>query len=175
MTHPSPTSRRLRWFVLAFVLVATIGCDRVTKHVATTNLADAPEASFLADTVRLQYVENTGGFLSLGADWSPAVRTGLFTVVTGLLLLVLTAVALRPAQRMSRALGLTASVAGGASNWIDRVVNGSVVDFLNVGVGPIRTGIFNVADVAIMAGVAILLFTELRPPAPEPPEGAAPQ
>ena len=51
-------------------------------------------------------------------------------------------------------LGLTLFVAGGASNWLDRVVRGSVIDFINVGVGSLRTGIFNVADVAIMLGVA---------------------
>jgi len=36
------------------------------------------------------------------------------------------------------------------------------VDFLNVGVGPVRTGIFNVADVAIMLGAAVLLIAEIR-------------
>jgi signal peptidase II len=45
--------------------------------------------------------------------------------------------------------------APGRSFWPDRVVRGSVVDFLNVGFGPLRTGIFNVADMAIMLGLAI--------------------
>jgi signal peptidase II len=53
-------------------------------------------------------------------------------------------------------------LAGGLSNLIDRITLGSVIDFMNVGVGPVRTGIFNVADVAIMAGVAIVLVFELR-------------
>jgi len=52
--------------------------------------------------------------------------------------------------------------AGGASNWADRLVRGSVVDFLNVGFGPVRTGIFNVADVAVMAGACLLLFSQVR-------------
>ena len=43
---------------------------------------------------------------------------------------------------------------------VDRVVRGSVIDFMNVGVGPLRTGIFNVADMAILAGVAIFVFTQ---------------
>ena len=59
-------------------------------------------------------------------------------------------------------VGLSLFVAGGASNWIDRVIRGSVVDFINVGIGPLRTGIFNVADVAIMLGAGVLLFAELR-------------
>ena len=44
-------------------------------------------------------------------------------------------------------------VGGGVSNLIDRLrYGGYVVDFLNVGIGSLRTGIFNVADMAIMVG-----------------------
>lgn len=64
-------------------------------------------------------------------------------------------------SRLSR-VGLALFFAGGASNLIDRVAFGSVIDFLNIGLGQFRTGIFNVADVAIVAGVAILLFEGYR-------------
>ena len=59
-------------------------------------------------------------------------------------------------------LGIALFVAGAASNGIDRVLHGSVVDFLNVGIGPVRTGIFNVADVALLLGVAMVAATESR-------------
>jgi signal peptidase II len=59
-------------------------------------------------------------------------------------------------------LGLVLFVAGGASNLIDRILQGRVVDFLNVGVGTLRTGVFNVADVAIMAGAALVALAEWR-------------
>ena len=54
---------------------------------------------------------------------------------------------------------------GGVSNFIDRASNnGAVVDFLNIGIGPIRTGIFNIADVAIMFGFALFIFgSYIRP------------
>jgi signal peptidase II len=163
---------------LLIAIVATIGCDRVTKHVAATTLAGTPGRSFLADTVRLEYVENTGGFLSLGADLPPAVRTGVFTVGTGLALLFLLGAAIRFRMGGWALLGLTLFLAGGASNWADRAVRGSVVDFINIGLGPLRTGIFNVADVAIMAGAAILFFAEVRrgrqrPPADEVADSTA--
>jgi lipoprotein signal peptidase len=74
---------------LTLAVLSTIGCDRVTKHAAATFLPGLPSRSYLADTVRLEYVENTGGFLSLGAELPSAVRTGLFTVGTGLLLCML--------------------------------------------------------------------------------------
>jgi signal peptidase II len=141
-------------------MASTIGCDRVTKHMATTLLADKPTQSFLADSVRLVYAENTGGFLSLGAGLPAVARTSLFTVVTGLFLVVLFVTLLRSRWSSSRALGFALLIAGGASNWIDRVVSGRVVDFMNVGVGWLRTGIFNVADVAIMVGIALFVLSE---------------
>ena len=147
---------------LVLVIAATIGCDRVTKQVAVATLAEAPGRSFLADTVRLEYVENAGGFLSLGATLPSWVRTGIFTMGTGLTLLLLAGVAIRSQASGWMLLGVSLFVAGGASNWIDRLLRGSVVDFINVGVGTVRTGIFNVADVAIMTGAAIMVLAELR-------------
>ena len=66
--------------VLLIAIGATIGCDRVTKHVAATTLSGTPSRSFLADTVRLEYVENTGAFLGIGAGWPLAVRTAFFSI-----------------------------------------------------------------------------------------------
>ncbi len=60
-----------RGVLLCLLLAATAGCDRVTKHLAVTTLAGMPEQSYLGDTVRLDYHENTGGFLSAGATWRP--------------------------------------------------------------------------------------------------------
>jgi signal peptidase II len=147
---------------LIFVVASTIGCDRVTKHLASATLAGTPPRSFLADSVRLDYVENPDGFLSLGATLPPALRTALFTTCTGVLLFVLAAAAIRDRWRGQSLFGVTLLVAGGGSNLIDRFARGSVVDFLNVGLGPLRTGIFNVADVAIMLGMTLLLLGRLQ-------------
>jgi signal peptidase II len=153
-----------RWtgrIVLLLAVVGTIGCDRVTKHVAATTLAHSPDRSYLADTVRIGYVENQGGFLSVGADLAPAMRAAVFTVATGAMLLVLIGVAVRRRLSGWPALGLALFVAGGTSNWIDRITQGRVIDFLNVGVGPVRTGVFNVADLAIMVGAVAFAWGEL--------------
>jgi signal peptidase II len=142
--------------------VATIGCDRVTKHVATATLADAPRQSFLADTVRLEYMENTGAFLGLGADWPAATRTAVFGVGNALLLIALVVVARRQRWPRLAQLGVAFFVAGGVSNLVDRALHGAVVDFLNVGIGPLRTGIFNVADMAIMLGAGLFVVESAR-------------
>ena len=106
------------------------------------------------------HVENTGGLLSLGATLPPPVRMAVFTVGTGLMLLVLIVTAMRCRWSRWRLLGLSLFVAGGASNWMDRVARGRVVDFINIGIGSVRTGIFNVADVAIMLGVGVVILAD---------------
>jgi signal peptidase II len=151
-----------RWCLIVLLVAGTVGCDRVTKHIAVLKLAGRPTQSFFADTLRLGYAENTGGFLSLGADLPAPVRTIIFTSATGVLLVLLIAAAWRNGWDRWRTLALSLFIAGGASNWVDRIASGRVVDFLNVGIGSVRTGIFNVADMAIMAGVALILVAEIK-------------
>jgi signal peptidase II len=148
--------------LLLVVIGTTIGCDRVTKHVAATTLADGPGRSFLAGSVRLEYAENTGAFLGVGADWPPTIRTAVFAVGNGLILFALTLVALRDGWPRHALLGVALVVAGGASNLFDRITDGRVIDFVNVGIGSVRTGIFNVADMAIMLGAGVLVIEGYR-------------
>ncbi len=149
-----------RWrtrLILLAVVGTTIGCDQVSKHVASTHLRDGPRQSYFGDSLRLEYSENAGAFLSLGAGLPWWARTTLFSVGTAVLLIGCVVAALTRRLKGVALFGLWLLFAGGFSNVVDRVVHGRVVDFLNVGIGPIRTGIFNVADMAIMLGVALLL------------------
>jgi len=143
--------------VLFVAIGATIGCDRVTKHVAATTLAGTPSRSFLADTFRLEYAENTGAFLGLGADWPLSARTALFNIGNALLLFGMAVMAMRLHWTRAALFGLALLIGGGVSNLLDRVTYGRVIDFMNVGLGPLRTGIFNVADMAIMLGAGIVV------------------
>lgn len=151
-----------RGVLLLCLLAATAGCDRVTKHLALTTLAGHPDHSYLADIVRLQYHENPGAFLSVGASWSPGLRALVFQIGNGLFLLALAIAASRRRWSRVESAGLALFMSGALSNLIDRIALGSVIDFLNVGIGPLRTGIFNVADVAIMIGIALLIAEPIR-------------
>ena len=148
--------------MLCLVLLGTAACDRATKHFALTKLAGAADQSFLADTVRLSYHENPGAFLGLGAEWRPEARTAVFQFGNALFLLATVVLTLRGGFTRTGQAGLLLLLAGGVSNLIDRVALGRVIDFLIIGVGPLRTGIFNVADVAIIVGTAVLLVDIYR-------------
>jgi signal peptidase II len=82
------------------------------------------------------------------------------SVVVGLVLAALLAyLFISKPENPVVAIAVALIVGGGVSNLMDRLrYGGYVVDFLNVGVGPLRTGIFNVADMAIMVGVFLWAF-----------------
>lgn len=164
MTRPRSGSRYpSRSLIVGVVLGSCVGCDQVTKVVAQARLAGHDSVSLLGDTVRLSYVENPGAFLGLGSGLSGSVRFWIFGVLVALVLVTLgvrgvTSRAASPARLASIAL----LIGGGVGNLIDRASLGTVRDFLNIGVGPIRTGIFNVADVAITVGAAAIVFSSFR-------------
>lgn len=146
-----------RTFLLIALSVSTVGCDRVTKHIAMTSLAGRNMQSMFGGAVSLQYAENTGGFLRIGAGLTPGWRTLIFVVGVALALVGVVIAAARTRWNDWDLLALGLALSGGASNLFDRLVGGAVVDFVSIGSGPVRTGIFNIADVAIMAGVLMLL------------------
>lgn len=159
-TVTSPKSRRL--LIAALILFSCIGCDRATKYMATQSLKGAPPQSLLADTLRFEYALNPGGFLSLGGNLPEEWRQSLFIFCN-----VCTMVAVGAFLIFRRSLdgrlsiALSCILAGGIGNLIDRVSNnGLVTDFINVGIGPLRTGIFNVADMAVLfGGIAVVYLT----------------
>ena len=154
--------RNTRALLLLFAICATVGCDRITKQMAATSLADAPGKSYLSGIVRLEYAENTGGFLGLGANLPVELRALLFIGATGFMLIGAGILVVRYRLTGWPLLGATMFIAAGASNWVDRVVSSSVVDFMILGVGPVHTGIFNVADAAMMLGAALVVIGEVR-------------
>src|SRR5512145_3457784 len=75
-----------RLLLVGAVALASIGCDQATKRVASALLERGVVHSWLGDTFRLQYAENRGAFLSLGAFLPEAARFWVFVVAVGLLL-----------------------------------------------------------------------------------------
>lgn len=153
-----------RLILIFIVLVSCVGCDQATKSIVVSNLPELKTFSYLGDTLRLQLTDNRGAFLSLGSSLPDVLRHSIFTVGICLLLIgALTFALFSKAGTFSVVLAVSLFFAGGVGNLFDRILHGgSVVDFLNVGVGSLRTGIFNIADVAIMGGTVVLFFLALR-------------
>lgn len=141
------------------ILIATLALDQTSKALARGLLEEGGRLSFLGDLFRLELARNAGAFLGLGAALPPALRGAILT--WGVLALAAGAawVALfRPGQLLLT-IGAALVAGGGFGNIWDRLAaDGLVTDFMNLGLGRLRTGIFNVADLAIVAGVVLLLL-----------------
>lgn len=163
-------SKLQRLALVSALLFACIGCDQATKHIASETLRASAGHSFLGDVFRLQYAENVGAFLSLGGTLPPVLRFAILTVGVGVLLIAIVVFAV-VGKKLTRVeiAGYAVIAGGGLSNWIDRLTTeGRVVDFMNMGIGSLRTGVFNVADLAIIAGVAMVLLAKKAAPATPP-------
>jgi signal peptidase II len=148
-----------RLLLLGALIVSSVGCDQATKAIANATIGSGPSLSYLGDTVRLTYAENPGGFLSLGADLPPGVRSWLFGIAPiAVVLALLVPLVRNHSLGRGEVIALGLIVSGAVGNLIDRLVLGAVRDFMNVGIGSVRTGIFNVADLAVTLGVAIFCY-----------------
>jgi len=146
--------------VILLISIGCIGCDQSSKYLAAEHLQRNNFTSYLGDIFRIDYTENTGAFLGLGGNLPEGSRFLIFTIFVGIFLLGLFLYLLffKQATVLSVA-ALALMFSGGFSNFIDRALNnGAVVDFLNIGVGGLRTGIFNVADVAILVGAMLFVY-----------------
>ena len=155
-----------RVVLIIFIVLLNIGCDQQTKQIAKDNLEHvAGGYSYLNDMFRLVYAENNGAFLSAGSDWPPIMHTLFLKVIPLVLLIAMFIYTLFSGKvNIRQALALSFIIGGGASNIIDRIFyGGSVVDFMNLGIGTLRTGIFNFADVSIMIGLFALLIMNFWP------------
>jgi signal peptidase II len=164
-----------RFIVVMVTLGGCVGCDQASKSAARALLSSGATESLFADSLRLQLVENPGSFLSLGASLPEHLRFTLFTAVVGVVLIGLVCFALFARLRLARVIALGLVAGGGISNLLDRLLfDGRVTDFLNVGVGSFRTGIFNLADMAILGGALLLILKRYQPPPASPPPSAPP-
>jgi len=157
--------KRCQALIFAALLLVPVGCDHVAKQIAHRALADSAGVSFGADTLRFELTSNPGAFLSLGSGLPSGVRHLIFLGLVPLLLAIICVVGLRSGFSSGWSLlGLAFVVGGGLANWVDRLQHGGAVsDFISLDLGPLRTGVFNPADVFIVAGVALLLLVSLQP------------
>ena len=153
-----------RLTVVVIVVAVSVGLDQWTKYLATTHLQGEPDQFYFGEILRLTHVHNTGAFLSIGSGLGDFWRPLLLNLFPALLLIALLYYIFRETLlNVWQVVALALIVGGGLSNIIDRLLYGHVVDMLHLKAFGLQTGIFNVADMAIMAGMFIMLPFALRP------------
>ena len=156
-------TRKNQLILVTAVLLLNFGLDRVTKILAVNYLQGRDTISYFYDTIVLKYTENTGAFLSLGAGWPDWLKYILLLAIPiAVCLYGLYYCAFKLTDR-NLIIAFVCVIGGGLGNLVDRLIyDFHVVDFLNFGIGSLRTGILNVADMSVTFAVIYLLFIQFK-------------
>ncbi len=148
-------------FALALAIAAL---DRITKLVARHSFSAYVGVPVIPGYLRLVHTENPGAAFSFLADGNPIVRSIVLIGVSAVVLFFVVRALWKNHTSFSAPLvraGLAFVLGGAAGNLYDRVLRGTVTDFIEVYHGDWSFPVFNVADSAITVGAVLLLFDML--------------
>jgi len=148
--------RRLMLFA---IIALTIALDQGAKALVRRTLMNS--YPIRAGILTLLHTENAGAFLSLGADLPPNVRHLIFDGLVSIGLLAAAFVLFTGRMQPGPDdVAIAFIIGGGVGNLIDRFrLGGRVTDFIYLAAGPVHTGVFNIADMAITGGVLWLAIS----------------
>ncbi len=144
--------------IYSIILIAVLVIlDQVTKALAITHLMNKPDFVLIPGVLQLHYLQNTGAAFSMLEG-----KQSLFAIATPIFLIVLIYILIRM-PRIKRYVVLdyiiVFLIAGAIGNYIDRISNNYVVDFIYFSL--INFPVFNVADCYVTVSVAVLLLVIL--------------
>jgi signal peptidase II len=158
----------------AVAAIALIAADQASKAWAASALGGGEGIVLAEGMLELVHAENPGGAFSILGDMPQAVRVAGFAAVAIGFSIVLCVALWRGRGGPLFTWGAPLVVAGALGNMIDRVGHGTVTDFVHAHwEGVFDYPVFNLADVWIFVGVALLVIDSFRTPARAPEREAA--
>ena len=144
-------------------MLLVVCCDQLSKMWILKNFALYDSTVIIPGLFNLTFLRNTGAAFGMFAG-HPAWWRQLFFIGVAVVALVVILFMQRRLGRQNPLYTVSLGLIGGGAvgNLIDRILYGSVVDFLDVYIGSHHWPAFNVADSAITVGVAIFLLTQFR-------------
>ena len=157
-------NKRKRNLLITTIVFLSIILDQISKIWVRNNFESYIENSIIGDVFTLIKVENTGAFLGMGSELSEIPRVLLLIVLP---IIVLTSITIytyidKSLDKIS-IIGFSLIIGGGIGNIFDRIVYGSVTDFLYLDFGGVfKTGIFNIADLSVTTGMILILIYSFK-------------
>ncbi len=158
-------SRSLRMLVILGLILINVGCDQVSKSVARHHIDDTERISVIGEYVVLMKTENKGAFLGFLSTMENPILKSIFLIILpiAVLLFILRMIIVNTDLDKYMIFGLCCIIGGGIGNLYDRILYSSVTDFMHIDLGGIfKTGIFNMADVSVMLGTALLIISFIK-------------
>ena len=157
-------NNKVRHILITLIVLLSISIDQISKIWVRNNFESYNETSIIGDIFTLIKVENTGAFLGMGSELSEIPRVFLLIILPVVVLISITIYTYidKTLDKIS-IIGFSLIIGGGVANIFDRMVYGSVTDFLYINLGGIfKTGIFNIADLSVTSGMILILISSFK-------------
>ena len=157
-------NKKSRYLLITTLVFLSIAFDQISKIWVRNNFESYSEKSIIGDVFTLIKVENTGAFLGMGSELSEIPRILLLIILPVVVLISITLYTYidKTLDKLS-IIGFSLIIGGGIANIFDRIVFGSVTDFLYINLGGIfKTGIFNIADLSVTTGMILILISSFK-------------
>jgi signal peptidase II len=144
----------------ALIILAVVGLDRATKRAIRARVAPWDMIPLIPGILNIVHAENPGAAFSVLATAPPMVRAILLVGVSVLVMAIVGAMLWRMPKQSNLLMSISLALVfgGAAGNLWDRVLRGTVTDFIQVFIGSYEFPSFNVADSAITVGAALLVI-----------------
>jgi signal peptidase II len=145
------------------IIAAVVLLDRLTKMYIQANFSPLDTVPVIPGVFNIVHAENPGAAFSMLADAPLAVRRAVLVVLSGAVMAVIGFLLFRPQPANTKEtaitpIGLSLVLGGALGNFWDRVIVGTVTDFIQVFLGSYEYPSFNIADSAIFCGAVLLIL-----------------
>ena len=157
-------TKKFRNILISTIVSVSIALDQFSKVWVRSNFENYSEKNLIGEIFTLIKVENTGAFLGMGSELSEIPRILLLIVLPVVVLISITIYTYieKTLDKIS-IIGFSLIIGGGIANIFDRIVYGSVTDFLYINLGGVfKTGIFNIADLSVTTGMILILISSFK-------------
>ncbi len=153
-------SKQSDYIRFATISIVIIIVDFITKKWMLSLLFETPQQIVVASFFNLTPVWNKGVSFGIMSSHPEIIR---FIIPVLALLVILYLISQIHLQHRMQQIGSAIISGGAAGNVIDRFLYGKVVDFFDFHIGEYHWPTFNVADIAICAGVTIMIYVIIWP------------
>lgn len=136
------------------MIIIIIFFDQITKHIALTNNLELLEVVEILPFLNLVFVTNSGISFGIFSSLNISLYLGLLSFAISLLLFKW----LKESQNNSESVAISMIISGAIGNGYDRIIDGYVIDFIDIHYNNFHWPSFNIADTSITFGVVIYFY-----------------